>query len=315
MAISTVYSAPEKTTSDYYEIIVKLDIQNNSSEYTHSLVTVTPYLRRVQTSATRYQHRWNVHFTVDYVYRPEASQYYTGTGHNALPNDTAELGVVGNGELYMKVNQWYQWGDSHTWTIVNDGNRHYFGVRMECVDTNPKGCPKNDYCYASVTLANYQQPTADDPAPAPIGLYTTFDPLTRELNYYWDDASCEYIKLRSNWYDINNNLIKEDWVAPMFFNYEKPIKETIPDNVAKVKYEVINVSSTGNTASSGAKDATWYNPNTGANSINLPSNNRIRVKVGNEWKKAIPWVKTASGWKMVLHTYINDNGTWKRTTT
>ena len=279
-------------------------------------MTVQPLLRRIKSGTKRMQHNWHTHFAVDYVHKQTVS--YVGTGHQALPNDTAQAGVVSKGYLQMTVNKWYNWGDAWTTEVPNDGKVHYFGVRMECIGTNPKSCPKSGYLYAPLQTAVYTAPNTDVPAPKPTGLYTTFNPSTRELQYYWDNADCAYKKLYRRQFDIDGNIVQTGWVSPntdgKLYDKNKPYREVLPENVASVIYRMVNVSSTGAEKNSGNYDAMWNIPNTPNTSTRFPSNHRVWIKVNGTWKKAIPWVKVDGVWKMVMHTYARDEDAWKRVT-
>lgn len=321
------------TTSSTYKIGANITVKNNDSAHTECTVTIQPLLLNTQ-GVTRRQHNWHVHFALDAQWK--YTRTYGGTGAEALPNDTAASGVVSAGQLRMTKNTWYNWGSSWSIVVPNDGGTHYIGVRMECVGTVPRGCPATDYLYVAFVTGTYQAPVTPEPEPlptpvtptpvyppAPSGLYTTFDPITRTLSYYWNDASCIAIKLWRNLLDVNQAALPgSGFISPNpsgnIYNVDKPVTEVLPENVAYVTYQMTNYSSTGHTTASPGMTATWSLPDSAQVLTQFPTGNRVWINVNNNWKKAVVWINTNYGksgpaqWKMVQHVYVRKpNGAWE----
>lgn len=294
------------TSSSVYKCRLDVDVLDNSNTTSNGKVKVrlTPRLKHTQ-GAVRKQHRWHVYFKVDGV---DVKTYsYTGsTLHNLLPNDTAQAEVVRWGELYMNAGQWYQWGSSFDYEVPNDGQAHSFKLYMACTETIPRHCPAQGE-WVEVTLQTTGYKVIP---PAPSGLKLTYNEDTRVLSYTWDDASCSYIKLWRNLFDSDGNIIpgKSGYVAPAgqgvkLYNVNKPFQEIVPEGTALVTYEMVNVSSSGHETSSGHQQ------------LSITTDNKVLIKVGNTWKKAVPWVKVGNTWKKATKTYIKVGNTWKRTIT
>lgn len=292
----------KSTSNNAYEVGVDYKITGNFETNAECTVEIIPYLRR-NGDYERKQHKWNVYFMCDDMH--VHTYNYTGSsGANALPNDYAVAGVESSGQLYMKKNVAYQWGKSYTVKLKTDGALHKIGVRMECY-TEPRYCPsKNTSEYVTTTVQVAKQKVV---APKPTGVAATFNEDTRVLTYTWDDAACDYILLWRNWLDENGNTIKQGYIAPSgqnnkVYNKDKPITETLADNVAKVTYEMVNVSSTDDRAT------------TGELSIDIPTGDKVYVNVPEiGWKKAIPYVKVGNEWKKATKTYVKVGNDWKRT--
>lgn len=305
----TVYAIGATSSGDY-EVGIALTFEQNSSAYQNTIVHIQPLLKRKK-SVTRYQHSWYVHFAVDN--KPVVTVPYLGsTGDNALPNNTAKDNVVGSGRLYMEANTWYKWGNAHSTVIPNDGNTHNVGINMNCIETIPRYCPaEGQYLWAYFSTPRYNVP-----APKPKGVYTTFDPNTRELKYYWDTADCAFILLWRNWHTVEGTIIQGGYVSVngtgKIYNVDCPYKEVLPDNISYVTYEMVNFSSTNDSSTTGGLRATWRDAN-GNIQNTFPTDCKVWVNVNGTWVKAVPWVKTSEGWKKASKTYVKVNGAWQRT--
>lgn len=293
----------DNTSSSVYKCGLEVTILEGSNTESNNKVKVRliPKLKHTQ-GALRKQHRWHVYFQVDGGVPKTYS--YTGVGHNALPNDTAQSGVVSKGSLYMNAGQWYQWGAHYDVEVNNDGQKHSFKLYMTCEETIPRHCPaQNEWVTGTIQTVGYKVIP-----PTPAGVTCTYDENTRTLSYTWDDAACDYILLYRNLFDADGNIIpgKSSYVAPLgqndkLYNRNKPFKEVIPEGTALVTYEMINVSSSGHKASSGHKE------------LPIATDNKVLIKIGSEWKKAVPWVKVGNEWKKATKTYVKVGNDWKRT--
>ena len=298
-----------ETSSSNFQMGIKVTIIDNDTAHKNCVITVQPMLRYVggNSSVVRKQHRWNVHFAEDYKYNGHWYAYQGAFGMNSyLPNDTAQAGVVSNGELIMTRNQWYNWGSSWVYTYPNDGTTHHFGIVMYCFDTQPSQCPsyvngKERYIWAEVTTAKYTKTP-----PTPSGLEASFDEATRTLSYKWDTtvptgADWAYIKLWRNWYNTKGELVEQGYLGGKLSNSNMPVKEVLPADISFVTWAVINYSSTDTPAETTGPD------------ITIDTDCKVWVKTPNGWKKAIPWVKTPNGWKKANKTYCKVGTAWKRT--
>lgn len=291
------------TSSSAYKCGLEIVILDNSNAASSDKVTVRliPKLKHTQ-GILRKQHHWHIYFQVDGGTPKTYS--YAGTKHNALPNDTAQAGVVGAGELYMRAGRWYQWGNYYDVTVPNDGQKHSFKLYMCCADTVPRHCPaQNAWVTGTIQTVGY-----NIIPPEPKGIKCEYDENTRTLSYTWDDAACDYILLYRNLFDSDGNIIsgKSGYVAPLgqndkLYNENKPFEEVIPEGVTLVTFEMINVSTSGHRASSGLQE------------LSIDTDNKVLIKIGDEWKKAIPWVKVNSEWKKATKTYVKVGNDWKRT--
>lgn len=277
---------------------VTVSVSDNTANSKTAKITVTPYLKHT-TAVTRYQHHWTVRYYQDYN--------VVDTWSGNLPNDTSQAGVVDAGHLKMVANQWYQWGPSKTFTVdkINAKTVKYT-ITLECTGTVPRNvlCGNGYYPpYQSVALVSYYIDPTD-----PKDVTASFNEDTRVLSYSWSPAACYYVQLYRNWYDEDGTPLKQGYINVAgrtnnkLYNGDLPIKETLSDEVAKVTYEVINVSISGHSKNSGGKK------------ITIDSYSKVWIKVNGAWKKAIPWVKVNGVWKKVTKTWVKVNGVWKRTT-
>ena len=297
------------TTSPYYEMGFTISVTNDDSAHEYSTVVIQPYLRKIVSSVSRAQHIWNIHFAVDGVY--ENTKYYHGTNEQGvadnnyyLPNSAA--GNVSTGKLYMEVNVWYPWGYPYTTTLKNDGWEHSIGVYMHCESTIPRYCPAyNTYLWGHYVTSKYGVTPA-----APSGLKADFNESTRKVTYSWDPADCQYIILYRKLYDTTNRLVQAGNIGIAGRDNDKlyntdigKLSETLSEDIAYVKYQMINYSSTGHSTKSAEHILT------------LDLDSKVWVYVNGGWKKAIPWVNTPDGWKKATKTYVRVGNDWKRTTT
>ena len=286
-----------------YQVGILLKWTNKDTAHAKASVEVIPLLRRTSSSDTRYQHKWDVAFAKDGV--RQHTENYRDTKNKALPNDTAQSGVVAAGKLTMVKNIWYQWGSSYKMTIPNDGQKHTVGVWMNCLEINPRYCPaEKKYLTVEFTMPKYSTK-----APTPAGLETWWYPDTRKLDYRWTKATgTSYIQIYRTLYDENDNVVKQGYIDAINSTDNKIgnadlgfVYEILPKNVVKVVWKMANVSSTGT--------KTWSNE--------LPrvfdTYSKVYVCVNGVWKKAIPWVKVNGAWKKVSKTWVKVNGAWKKT--
>lgn len=296
---------------------MEITLTNNDSSHSVSVVSIQPMLCYVGVDATktRKQHRWSIFFAVDSYENGGASHYHGPDMGAYLPNNTAGSTVEANGELIMQKGVWYKWGSPFKKTLTNDGTSHKFGCSMVCYDTQPRYCPplKNnayDYIFTpSITLAKYIPP--EDKPPVPEGVSASFDKTNRSLIYWWDDANCAYVKIYRSYYSANGAMLRNEEVLSLdtqtkFYNDDKNaerVKETVPDDVAKVTWRVVNYNNTGAATSSASY------------TIATVSEAMVWVKANGTWRKAIPWVKVNGTWtKDNIKIWVKVNGTWKRTT-
>lgn len=291
------------TTSSNYKVRVGVEVTGNVATNKECTVKVVPYLQ-AQSQTVRMQHNWHIRFLMDG--KVIATKSYTGTGKNALPNDTAQKGVVSAGKLTMKKGVDYQWGDAYTFKNIKlDGKKHTFGVRLECIGTTPRYCPSQTG-YVSMTVS-FVTPTVTPTTPTNV--QHSFNEATRTLTYSWDavdTTKCAYIQIERSWYDENLNLIgdKNGFVGTdgKISNTAASYEEIIAEGVAQIQYKVYTVSTT----------------NTSANSdlmvVDLPTNDKVWVQVNGTWIKAIPWVKVDDKWKKANKSYVKTADGWKRTT-
>lgn len=295
-------TATKHTSNASYQMGILVDYKNCNTSHVNSTVSVTPLLRRIGSNYTRSQHHWYVYYAKDTKLQ-EAHNFY-----GLLPNDTTQAGVNSAGHLDMQADVWYQWGPTRTYTVPNDGQTHNFGVRLECVGTVPRWCPEQNgaqYLYTSKTFPRY----TDTPDP-PKGVKADFNSDTRLLTYSWDAADCEWVQLKRHWIDANENVIKSGWfIGPSGTEklYNKDVTagaltETIPTNVVKVTYEVVNYSKT--------KDAS----KSVSGEVPTASRQYVWIKVGDSWQKAIPWVKVNGVWKKATKAYVKVDNVWTPTT-
>ena len=290
-----------KTSSTNYEVRLIVTLINSDANNAKCKAILTPQLRRVGAGATRYQHRWNVFFKADAL--ENIRSYKGGAGYEALPNRLSGTNVESAGNMYMTAGTWYTWGESYEFEIDNDGKTHSFGIRMECVDTIPRTCPQAGYATINLTTAKYKVA-----APTPVLKTPVFNEDTRELTYSWnavDTTKCDYIQLHRDWFNADGNLIagKSGYVGTndKLLDTTTSFTEKLSEEVASVSYRLYIVSTSGDVAKSGDKEFT------------VATDDKVWVYINNKWVKAIPWVKVDGVWKKVTKTYVNINGTWKRT--
>lgn len=302
------------TTSNVWQFGIDVTVKNNDPAYAESTVTIQPMLRYVggKASETRYQHRWSIHFIRDGVWLGGIDYHgQGGSKHKLLPNDTAEADVVGAGHLHMTQWQWYKWGDSSTLTIKNDGKQHTVGALMRCLDTQPTDCPGRNaagaevYLCGTIDLARY---TVIPEAPTQIAHY--WDASTKTIVYGWAPSKTHvsYVKVSRTCYNSAWNILKTGFLSvdgkDKFYDVDSAngtVKEKLPDNVAYVAYDIINYSVTGDST----KTSSGNKP--------LESTNKVWIKVGGQWKKAIPWVKVGNEWKKATKVYVKVGSEWKQT--
>ena len=300
--MSEHFSSPVKTSSTNYEVRLKVTLVGDDAKNEKCKAILTPQLCRVGAGATRYQHRWDVFVKADG--KEITRGYRGGSGYEALPNRTSGTNVESAGHMYMKAGTWYDWGESYEFEIANDGKAHRFEMRMECIDTIPRTCPQSGYVVKDISTPQYLVELSKPELLTPV-----FNENTRALTYSWkpvDTAKCKYIKLYRNWFgeDISATPIKSSYVTIGTSN-ELPdtttsFTETIPEGVVRVSYEVIVYSNSEDQFKSNDE-------------FPIASDDKVWVYVNNKWVKAIPWVKVDGAWKKVTKTYVNINGTWKRT--
>lgn len=299
----TPIQAYKPTSTAGFEIGIAVELVNNSTIFPTATVTIIPCLRRVDKTEYRHQHIWNSHFSVDHVHKIS----YLG---KTLPDNNTKPSVNGEGGITMERNVWYQWGPSYSFTMNNDGKLHYAGVYLHCESAIPRYCPDlSTYLECNFRLPLYRNEVIPSD---PVDVRATFDEDTRVLRYTWNTVGVKNnVMLLRNFFDEEDTVVYSGYFpnpvkvgstelsdAQML---EGLIVDTIPDDVAKITFEVINVSSTGKLASSGII------------TVNVPTNDKVWVKVNGVWKKAVPWVKVNGVWKKVPKVYVRVNGVWKRT--
>lgn len=267
-----------------------VELSNTGPEHEMCVAKITPYVRNIVYDEVRYRHTWVVYFAVDFKMihaSKELLPYTTGTS------------------VTMYKNVWTPWGTPYSVTIPNDGQPHYVGIRLECANTTPWYGPLKDYLYFEIQTNKYTVTPA-----VPKNTSTVFDENTRELTYHWDDADCKHVLLYRNWFDENDNVIKSGFFTigdrSELLNsdiHDGLVTETIPENIVKITYEVINVSITDHTSTSGTLIA------------DVPTDCKVWIKLPDgSWKKATPWIKLPDGsWKKVTKVYTKVDSVWKRT--
>lgn len=292
------------TSSEYYEIGMTIAYSNLASNNTHCTATIQPYLRRIKSNVVRKQHYWNVYFYLD-------GNVYS-SAQRILPDDDAQAGVVGAGELTMVAGNWYKWGPPYTITLKNDGSSHTFGLRMEC-GTVPRQCPDPQSIYGSVLTSSTLWTTVYSvPAPPPTGLSVDYDKKTRKALFYWDAADCSYITLGYSTFDAAGKYVTQSGFLSKrtdnkVYNEDCPLEYTIPDNVVTLSWYMTNYSSTGHQrGESGPR-------------LDIEANVDPKVYVYDNttgsFRKTIPWVKTDSGWKKAIPWVKKPDGSWTKTIT
>ena len=284
-----------KTSDSSYQFGAIVSHTNAASSNQTSTVTITPYLCH-SSGTLRRQHRWTVTFTADSNTKYAQSKIFNYHGpdtnmSNYLPNNKAMAGTVESGKMIMTVGVYYQWGNAHSFTINNDGKSHTFTVKMECLDTIPRTCELK----FSITCNNYSIIPA-----APSNFTATKD--EHSITYEWDKVDTKKVKnvtiLQKLYY--TDGSTKD--VSNTYSNSVTTATITYAKNVSKVVYSMVNNSVDGRN-STGTTDA----------ELTFPTDCKVWIKVGDDWVKAIPWVKTDKGWKKASNTYVKVNGTWKRT--
>lgn len=288
-----------QTDSSEYGFKIVLTIEHGTSAYAKSKVTVQPYLCRKYKQETRYQHDWDVYFKVSSDPNNVITKGYHGGSMGYLPNNTAYDGVVSAGRLTMEAGTYYRWGSGCTFEVKNDGTTYGFSCRMVCSGGRvaPRHCPDKTG-YATVY---WDSPEYKVDAPKPTRLIAEFAIDTRELKYYWEAANCSYIELSRTWYDADGVVLKEGNLGGKIYNTDCPIVEYLDDEVATVTWSMTNVSITGD-------EETASGP-----TVAVPTDCKVWVKAGNQWKKATPWIKVNGVWKKANKAYVKVGSEWKRT--
>ena len=284
----------KKIVNSSFEIGLELTCEDLDNDHEKCTITITPYLRSTNNTIVK-RCTWELLFTVN-----GNTAYRMG---QAIPNATSVL--------RMEQNEWYQWGYPFKTKLLNNGEKVEFGLQMRCAEAPPRYCPGPD----SKTFLTTTLRTGDYAIrpPKPSGVHTSYDETTLILKYLWDKPDCLYTQVYRTWYDAYGNVIKKGLlyilddggeVRNKFYGsdvLQHRIKEELPETVAYVKWYVINYSTTGHTATS---DMLRFSRTT---------DNFIWIKVGSDWKRAIPWVKVDGVWQRAVSAYVKVDDTWKRT--
>lgn len=283
-----------KTSTDTFKMGFTYTVEQFSSDYEYSYVTITPYLCNTK-GVVRYQHQWTVEFHITDAEVGVQSLNYNGPGAgNFLPNRFANADVERLGYMTMQANVWYQWGAaSPKIKVKNDGKSRFIGIKMQCPGVAPKYCPAKDtYLYTPTAVAFPQYAVQPDPH---INLKGVYNPDTRKITYSWDNPSIIktiYKYLYRAFYDTDKNLISDGHIK--LSNTATPYTETIPDYAASVKWQMTNVSETLHEL-----DSAEY-------TVITDSETKVWIRPTPEAAlvKAIPWVKTPDGWKKATKSYV-----------
>lgn len=289
--------ARSKTSTSTYEIGMTVSYTGLDTSHAKCKATITPYLRRTSKDEKRFQHNWNVKIINDsttYEYK------------NVLLPDSRASSVVGpQGWMTMKDDVWYQWGKSYDIDIDNDGKIHTIGIHLEC-PTLPRYCPGKD---TNLTIP-VKTPQYSITPSAPEERDPGFDIATRKLTYYWGDTTdCWYVKVKRKFTYTDGTTSKETHLTingtDKFANKDMradKINETLARNIVSVTYRIENYSKTETMVSSDWK------------TVPTLSDCKVLIKDGTVWKKAIPYVKTPTGWKKASKVYVRTaDGSWKQT--
>ena len=285
------------TSSNHYKIVLAVDVDAKSTTASQ-LVKLQLWLAKTDSGTKRYRHTWNITYAVDNDPKKTRTESYT------LPDDNAEPGVESRGYLNMvkgtttpDLAGFYEWGPAYYVSVNNDGQSHTFAVSCSCLGT----IPRTGSVSGTVVMPS-QKITPGVPTVNPYA----FDESTRKITYQWNASA------NAAYYHVTRTAYKEDGSVCTGYNGwlgDVAIKDTtlsrseiLPDDCSYVNYTVYAISSTGHTNNTAVQTA-----NVGI------AFTRVWVKVGTEWKKAIPWVKVDGTWKKVKKTYVKVNGTWKRT--
>lgn len=296
------------TSSSYYKVGMDVSYTDNDTDHEYTKVTIQPYLIRLSSNEKRYQHVWTIHFAIDNVVAH--TEYYNKSGgsmHDLLPNDNTYPGVVGAGCLNMKAGTKYKWGTAQTIKVPNNGATHTVGIRMVCTGTSPSYCPSiNGWLTYTIPSKTYKLYNPKNPK----NLKAEYNADTNKLIITWDTVeNSKYLQLYINrhttpYYSDNiNTLVSYGLVTPDLDSTATSYEESITDERIKfISCELINIGSGGK-----------RNPDMITTSCPIVKDNKVWVKVGNDWKKAIPWINTSNGWKKANKVYVKVGNDWKRT--
>lgn len=285
---------------------VKITYIDNAEDKASSTVVITPIFARVDEDKTiRYQHDWTQEFGVNEAGTIDRVIHYNGgpDGEDAslrLPNNTSGVNTVeSSGHLVMKKGYYYQWGKSQEFTVRNDGKKRVIKFRMY-VGTKPNNCPASGYFQIEYTPHKYKV-TPTPPAPNKAN----FDDNTRTITYSWatPDDTCEYVSFTRETYNEYGIRLNGWGMGGPPDIVSNCISEVLDDNVAYVKWQVSHISVTDD-----VKESPWM-------TVNTEPEGKVWIKIGDQWKKAVPWILVDGQWKKVTKTYIKVGDTWKPTTT
>lgn len=269
-----------------------ITVANNDNSSKKATVTLKPLLW-FSYGTSRRRHNWVIRFYKNDILLKEVQ---------AVLHD---ITLYTSDPYSFKADTYYSWGPSYTLEVDKVvEHKDTFKVVIECLATTPWCLPAAS---ASVTFVKYVEKPA-----GPANMEALFDENTRTITYTWGEASsCLYTTLYRQFYNEKNELIFEGYfTAPGRNNnklYNRDItdgltKEVLPDDVAKVMWYMTNFSVT--------EDYTHSEYHTKL----IDTYSKAYIKVGNVYKKAIPWVKVDGEWKKCTKVYTKVNGAWKRTT-
>jgi hypothetical protein len=290
-----------KTSTDTFKMGFTYTVEQFSSDYEYSYVTITPYLCNTK-GVVRYQHQWTVEFHITEAEVGVQSLNYNGPGAgNFLPNRFANADVERLGYMMMQANVWYQWGSaSPKIKVKNDGKSRFIGIKMQCPGVAPKYCPAKDtYLYTPTAVAFPQYTVQPD---AHSNLEGQYNPDTRTITYSWDVPSPSKTASRilyRTFYDSDGKRLAQGFVTvDGVSSYSETLTGKYAD-VASVDWYMTNYSSTG------------YELNSDTITTLTPSETKVWIRPTPESAlvKAIPWVKTPDGvWHKATKSYVRPTG-------